>query len=60
MERLAVFKIDKQETMIFCGIFSSKEDAIKYLENVKNLIDNQLQVEFKGEYIIVPTIYFNI
>ena len=60
MERLAVFKIEQGEQIIFCGTFATKDEAIKYLEQVRNLIDEKLQNQFKGEYILVPSLYFNL
>jgi len=59
MEKLAVFKIEG-EKLIFCSTFSTKEEAIKYLEYVRSLIDDKLQSQLKGEYIIMPTIHFNL
>ena len=59
MEKLAVFKIDGEQ-LIFCATFSSKDEALKYLEYVRNLIDDKLQSQLKGEYIIMPTIHFNL
>ena len=59
MEKLAVFKIDG-EKIIFCATFSTKKEAIDYLEYVRNLIDDKLQSQLKGEYIIVPTIHFKL
>mgnify|MGYP003635965621 CR=1 FL=1 len=59
MEKLAVFKIGL-ENLVYCASFTNKEDAIKYLEYVKGLIDKDLQTQLQGEYIIVPSIYFNL
>lgn len=59
MEKLAVFKmIDEIPTI--CGYFDSKEDAIRYLTEVGKMINYKMQHQLAGEYIIIPTLYFNL
>jgi|LakMenEpi03Aug12_release.lakeMendotaPanAssembly.Ray.scaffolds.fasta_scaffold4323941_1 hypothetical protein len=59
MEKLAVFKMVDDVPMI-CGYFDSKEDAIRYLTEVGKMINHGLQHQLVGEYIIMPTLYFNL
>lgn len=59
MEKLAVFKMVDDIPMI-CGYFDSKEDAIRYLTEVGKMINSSMQHQLAGEYIIVPTLYFNL
>lgn len=59
MEKLAVFKI-VGDNIECCGFFTNKEDAIGYLAEVKRIIDNTLQNNYAGEYIILPALYFDI
>lgn len=59
MEKLGVFKIEN-DNMYVCGYFDSKEDAIRYLTEVGKLINYNMQHQLIGEYIILPTLYFNL
>ena len=59
MERLGVFKVT-DEGMFICGYFDSKEDAIRYLTEVGKLINFNMQHQLVGEYIIIPTLYYNL
>jgi hypothetical protein len=59
MEKLGVFKIIDDVPTI-CGYFDSKEDAIRYLTEVGKLINTNMQHQLVGEYIIIPTLYFNL
>lgn len=60
MEKLAVFKVMEDERLELCGFFNSKEDAMEYLAYVKNEVMNAMQDSLQGEYICIPTLYFNI
>jgi len=64
MEKLAVFKVidfvPNGGGLECCGFFNCKEDAIAYLMEVKKIIDTNFQNNYAGEYIIIPTLYFNI
>jgi hypothetical protein len=59
MEKLAVFKIVDDVPMI-CGYFDSKEDAIRYLTEVGKMINHGMQHQLVGEYIVMPTLYYNL
>lgn len=59
MEKLGVFKI-VEDGLECCGFFNNKEDALGYLSEVKKIIDNTLQNNYAGEYVIIPTLYFDI
>jgi hypothetical protein len=59
MEKLAVFKLVDDVPMI-CGYFNSKDDAIRYLTEVGKMINQNMQHQLAGEYIVVPTLYFNL
>jgi hypothetical protein len=59
MEKLGVFKVT-DDGMLICGYFDTKEDAIKYLTEIGKLINFQFQHNLVGEYIIIPTLYYNL
>ena len=59
MQKLGVFKIEG-DNLLYCGCFNSQEEAQEYLMEVKRLIDNTFQIQLKGEYIIMPMLYFNV
>jgi catabolite regulation protein CreA len=60
MEKLAVFKVMEDERLELCGFFDTKEDALAYLTHVKTEIQTKMQHALSGEYICIPTLYFNI
>ena len=59
MEKLALYKINGNQILLV-EIFNNREEVIEYLEKVKGVIDTQLQLQFCGEYIAIPTLYFNL
>lgn len=59
MEKLVVLKIEGDNVLV-CGFFDSKEHALEYLTAVKNMIDNEMQVNLAGEYIAIPALYYNL
>jgi hypothetical protein len=58
MQKLGVFKIMEDERLELCGFFSNKEDAIAYLEHVKNEIT--FKYSLAGEYVCIPLLYFKL
>lgn len=58
MEKLGVFKIMEDERLELCGLASSKEEAIAYLERVKN--ETRFNFALSGEYVCIPMLYFDI
>ena len=59
MQKLGVFKIEG-DNLLYCGCFNSQEEAQEQLMEVKRLSDNTFQIQLKGEYIIMPMLYFNV
>lgn len=59
MERLSVVKVEN-DTLVLCGYFDTKEDALAYLEYVKNEIKMNMQTQYGGEYLVLPVLYFSL
>jgi hypothetical protein len=59
MEQLGVFKIIDDE-MVLCGYYDNKDDAVAYLKEIGRLINEQMQTNLSGEYVILPMLYFEL
>jgi hypothetical protein len=59
MERLAVFKVE-DDTLVLCGYYDNKEDAIAYMQYVMGEITNKMQRQYAGEYLVLPVLYYNL
>lgn len=65
-QQLAIFKIDKHplkdldDTLLFCGYAESQEEAMDYMVQVQNEIDNKLQDQLQGEYLVLPALHFSL
>ena len=59
MNKIALFKLvrDKLE---FVGYFDTQEDINAYLLEIKNIMDEKHQHQLGGEYLALPTIYYNL
>jgi hypothetical protein len=59
MNKIALFKLvrDKLE---FVGYFDDQEGINAYLLEIKSYIDERHQHQLAGEYLAVPTIYYNL
>lgn len=66
VKQLAIFKIDKvssesdDDAMLFCGFANNESEVIKYMEDVQNQVHYKMQDQLAGEYLVLPSIYFNI
>jgi len=59
MEKLAIFKV-VQDGLELCGYFDNKDEAMKYLAEIKKIMDDKFQHQLRGEYLAIPVLYFNI
>jgi len=59
MEQLGVFKIIDDE-LVLCGYYDNKDDAVAYLKEISNLINQKMQTNLCGEYVILPMLYFEL
>ena len=59
MNKIALFKLvnDKLE---FCGYFDNQEGINAYLLEIKKYMDESHQHQLGGEYLAIPTIYYNL
>ena len=59
MEQLGVFKLIDDE-MVLCGYYASLDDAKAYLMEISSLINDKMQTNLQGEYVILPLLYFEL
>lgn len=65
-KQLAIFKIDKDqensvdETLIFCSYAKDNQEVFAYLNAVQKQINESMNYEFEGDYIVLPVLHFNI
>ena len=65
-QQLAIFKIDKSndrnqdETMLFCGYANDKDEIMNYFNEVQKEIDQALNKDLEGDYIVLPALHFNL
>ena len=43
-----------------CGYFNTDSEIAEYLTEIKKLIDDKHQHQLTGEYVAIPTLYYNI
>jgi len=63
MQKLALFKLvksKKHEFLDFCGFFDSQEEIVLYLEEIQKMIEQKFQHQLEGEYVVLPSFYYNI
>jgi len=66
IKQLAIFKIDKvidnseDEAMLFCSFANNEQEVINYMETIQKEVDFKMQTQYEGEYLVLPSIYFNI
>lgn len=65
-QQLAIFKIDKEkqnsvdETLLFCGYAENSEQVYSYLNQVQKEIDQTMNHDLEGDYIVLPALHFNL
>ncbi len=59
MQKLGVFKMIDDEPVL-CGYFDNQDQVTEYLEEISKLINDRMQVNLIGEYVVIPMLYFEL
>lgn len=59
LQKIALFKVHNDKLEL-CGYFNNTEGITEYLTKVKEMIDTDFQHQLQGEYLAIPSLYFNI
>jgi len=59
MKKITLYKIENDH-LVYVGIFETDREIAEYLTEVKKLIDVKHQHQYSGEYIALPSLYYNI
>jgi hypothetical protein len=59
VQKIALFKV-VEDKLELCGYFNSTEDIQAYLTKIKEMIDGQFQHQLQGEYLAIPSLYYNL
>jgi len=59
MQKLTLFKVEN-DTLSFVGYFDTQEEVTHYLTQIKGMIDKSFQHQYCGDYLLLPTIHYNL
>lgn len=59
LQKLALYKV-VEDNLELCGFFNTPEEVQEYLVKIREMIDKQFQHQLQGEYIAIPSLYYNL